>query len=132
MSLKCPCHSGKAYAECCKPYHEGKLPENALALMRSRYAAYALHLADYIIQTTHPHNPAYTADKQRWKQEILAFSNATAFIGLTIHEFIDGPKEAYVTFTAFLKQQNQSANRTEKSRFIKVNDRWLYESGQMS
>ena len=70
-SIPCPCHSGKKYQECCQPYHTGKLPENALALMRSRYSAYALHLADYIMQTTHPHNRAYLSDKERWKKEIL-------------------------------------------------------------
>lgn len=42
----CPCHSQKCYEECCKRYHEGAAAENALILMRSRYSAYALQLAD--------------------------------------------------------------------------------------
>ncbi len=125
----CPCHSGKWYRDCCKPYHEGKLPENALLLMRSRYAAYALGLADYIIATTHPSNPDYSAPTEQWKQEILAFSNQTRFLGLTIHTFLDGPSEAYVAFTAHLEQNGIDASFTEKSRFFKEGERWLYTEG---
>ncbi len=128
-SKSCPCHSGKKYAECCKPYHSGTLPETALALMRSRYSAYALHLADYIMQTTHPHNRAHLSDKERWKKEIMGHYKNTDFYDLKITDFIDGPKEAYVTFTAYLRQGNRDVSFTEKSRFLKIDNQWLYESG---
>lgn len=131
MKKSCPCYSEKPYAECCKPYHDGSPPVNALALMRSRYAAYALHLAGYIIKTTHPDNPAYFSKKAEWKQDILHFSQNTKFTGLTIHEFIDGENEAYVTFTAHLQQGGKDASFTEKSRFLKVQGRWLYRDGTM-
>jgi len=127
----CPCHSGKKYQDCCQPYHMGNLPENALALMRSRYSAYALHLADYIMQTTHPHNNGYLSDRQRWKREILSHYKKTDFYDLKIMNFIDGLNEAYVTFTAHLRQGNQDVSFTEKSRFLKVNGHWLYESGEI-
>jgi SEC-C motif domain protein len=127
----CPCHSGKTYQDCCKPYHSGKPAENALALMRSRYSAYALQLADYIIQTTHPHNRAFSADTHHWKQEIQKRYEKTQFYGLKILEFIDGESEAYVTFTAQLRQKNNDISFTEKSRFLKIGDRWLYESGEI-
>lgn len=126
----CPCHSGKPYPECCKPYHTGeRLPENALQLMRSRYAAYALHLVDYIIGTTHPDNPAYLSDKKRWKKEILSHYGQTNFYGLKIVDFIDGETEAFVTFTAYLKQDSHDVSFTERSRFLQVQEQWLYESG---
>lgn len=124
--LLCPCQSGKNYEECCKRYHEGIPPENALALMRSRYAAYALGLADYIIQTTHPENSSYSLDFSKWKREILQFSQNTEFVGLKILEFVDGEQVASVTFTAYLKQQGDDATFTEKSYFKKVKERWLY------
>jgi len=57
MKAPCLCCSGKEYAACCQPLHEGALPADALALMRSRYNAYALQLPRYILQTTHPDNP---------------------------------------------------------------------------
>lgn len=122
----CPCHSGKKYPDCCKKYHEGTLPENALALMRSRYSAYALHLAEYIMNTTHPENPSYSTQRMQWKKQILQFSSETLFEGLKIQEFIDGEKMATVTFTAYLKQGSKDVTFTEKSQFVKVNGRWLY------
>lgn len=129
---KCLCHSGMPYKDCCGPYHTGKPPENALKLMRSRYSAYALGLADYIIQTTHKDNPSYTKDLKKWKKGVLDFSKETLFEGLEISEFIDGEKEAYVTFTAYLKEGDKNVSFTEKSHFLKVDGRWLYESGQVA
>ncbi len=124
----CPCHSGKKYKLCCQPYHRGILPATALLLMRSRYSAYALGLADYIIKTTHPDNPDFTPDTLEWKNGILEFCRSTRFTGLEITEFIDGENEAFVTFEAVL--DHGSIN--EKSRFVKVDNRWLYESGTFS
>jgi SEC-C motif domain protein len=129
MGILCPCHSGKMYHECCKQYHEGVLAENALKLMRSRYAAYALALVEYIIATTHPDNPAYSSSHNRWKDEILAFSKETKFEGLSIEEFIDGKNFAFVTFKASLKRGSNDVSFTEKSRFEKVNSAWLYRDG---
>lgn len=94
--------------------------------MRSRYAAYALHLADYIIDTTHPENPSYSNKRAEWRKEILQFSQTTSFEGLKILEFIDGEKTATVTFTASLKQGGRDTTFTEKSQFAKVNGHWLY------
>ncbi len=48
-NLPCPCGSGLKYKKCCQKYHKGALPSTALLLMKSRYSAYALGLADYIM-----------------------------------------------------------------------------------
>jgi SEC-C motif domain protein len=129
--LPCPCHSGKTYQDCCKPYHTGRPPENALALMRSRYSGYALKLADYIIQTTHPDNSAFSSVTEQWRQEIQKRYKNTDFYGLKILEFIDGEDVAFVTFTAHLRQKNRDISFTEKSRFLKIGNQWLYESGEI-
>lgn len=125
----CACHSGKSYQHCCKVFHEGASAPNALLLMRSRYSAYANKRADYIMRTTHPKNPRYKADHHLWTKEILQFCQSTEFQNLEILEFIDGEKEAYVTFTAHLKQNGQDATFTEKSHFEKINGQWLYLNG---
>ncbi len=130
--MKCPCHSDKDYEACCKPYHDGKAPENAQYLMRSRYAAYVLGLADYIIKTTHPTHPQYTPDFATWKKGLEQHAKETQFTGLTILEFIDGDEVAFVTFTAHLKQGTQDLSFTEKSRFVKENGNWLYESASFN
>jgi SEC-C motif domain protein len=124
----CPCHSGEKYKKCCQPYHKGILPSNAKKLMRSRYSAFALDLADYIMATTHPNNPDYNNDKESWRKSILAFSQHTQFIGLKIDEFIDGEGEAFVTFEALL----DGGSLKEKSRFLKEKGKWLYESGKFT
>ena len=130
QGTSCPCHSGKSYRECCEPYHRGGIPENALVLMRSRYAAYAMHLADYIMATTHRNHRSYSSNVAKWRRDILAFSSTTRFTGLAIRAFSDGAVEAYVTFTAQLEQNGKDASFTEKSRFVKEKGRWLYESGE--
>ena len=93
--------------------------------MRSRYSAYSLSFVDYILKTTHPNNPDYTDETALWKENILDFCDNTQFLGLNIGEFIDAETVAYVTFNAIL----DSGSLKEKSRFLKENGRWLYESG---
>jgi SEC-C motif-containing protein len=122
----CPCHSGEKYKKCCHPYHKGIFPSNALKLMRSRYSAYALHLADYIIKTTHRNNPDCNDDIEQWKKSIRHFTQNTRFLGLKINEFLDGEMVAYVTFEASM----DSGSLKERSRFLKENGKWLYESGE--
>ncbi len=48
----CPCGSGKVYAECCGPLHSGEArASTAEQLMRSRFSAYALSNAAYLLWT---------------------------------------------------------------------------------
>lgn len=129
MKKLCPCHSGKEYEMCCKPFHKGRSPENALLLMRSHYAAYALNLAEYIIQTTHPSSPLYLNNKTLWKQQISSFSKDSSFDNLTILEFTKEGNHAEIIFTACISQNGQDASFTEKSSFEKKNNRWLYFGG---
>ncbi|MBD3809984.1 MAG: SEC-C domain-containing protein [Sulfuricurvum sp.] len=124
----CPCHSGKKYKQCCQPYHKGILPSNALKLMRSRYSAYALGMVEYIIATTHPNNPDASIALSDWQKAIGNFAKTTYFQGLKITEFADGEEEAFVTFEATLSD----GIMREKSRFLKVEGKWLYESGVFS
>src|SRR5687768_7898557 len=52
-TTSCPCDSGLGYGECCGPLHAGAPAPTALALMRSRYSAYAGGDADYLRATWH-------------------------------------------------------------------------------
>ena len=128
----CPCYSQMAYEECCKAFHEGELPTTALVLMRSRYSAFALGLADYIMDTTHPDNHFYTEDREAWRKSIDQFSKKTRFENLEIIDFVDGDEEAFVTFKAHLIQGGRDASFQEKSRFLKVKGKWFYHSGKIS
>ena len=129
---RCPCASKALYHKCCKQYHDGAAPEDALRLMRSRFSAYALGLADYIIDTTHQDHPEFSKDRSKWKESIENFSNSTSFDHLTINEFVDGEDTATVSFTAHLRQAGSDASFSEKSLFVKENNRWLYKSGEIN
>lgn len=132
MQDLCPCHSQKKYASCCKKYHQGILPVNALELMRSRYAAYALNMPFYIIQTTHKDHFEFENDLKKWKKAIESFSKNTQFIDLKILAFEEEGTSAFVTFFAKLTQQGKEASFTEKSTFIKEGGKWLYLKGEIS
>lgn len=126
----CPCGSKKTYLNCCKVFHDGKNPDLALELMKSRFSAFAVGNIDYIINTTHEDNIEYSSNKSRWREDIQDVVNSTDFNKLDIIEFIDREEEAFVTFKLTLKQKGLDVSFTEKSRFLKIDGKWLYRSGE--
>jgi len=99
--------------------------------MRSRYAAYALNLPEYIIDTTHRDNPQYLSDTKQWKREIAQFSQVTNFAGLTILDSGEAGETGSVTFRATLLQSGQDISFTERSLFKKEQGKWMYLSGEI-
>ena len=127
----CPCGSLKKYKKCCKPFHDKiTFPKTALELMKSRFSAFAVLIADYIIFTTHENNSDYISYLKSWNQDIMNFSKNTRFERLEILDFIEGEVESFVTFKATLFQDNTDISFIEKSRFLKVEDKWFYVDGQ--
>ncbi len=120
--MLCPCHSGKPYASCCAPYHRSLNAPTPLALMRSRYSAYSLGKAEYIIATTHPDHPDASLPLKERRQQIKQFSRNTIFKGLDILE----ATENMVTFRATLFSENRDLSFTEKSLFAELEGRWYY------
>ena len=98
--------------------------------MKSRYSAYSLKIPQYIIKTTHKENQDYKEDISLWKKEILNFSETCIFEKLDIIEFIDDEIEAFVTFKATIKCENNDNTIIEKSRFIKELGKWYYIDGR--
>lgn len=132
MNKGCPCGSLIPYENCCKNYHSGKAKVNsALELLRSRYSAYALNHSDYIIHTTHPDNPAFDKDKQRWKRSIGDFSRTSDFQQLEVLEVNEQDEEAFITFIAYIYQNGKDCSFKEKSYFRKEKGDWLYVSGEV-
>jgi SEC-C motif-containing protein len=122
LNSPCPCGSGKKYKKCCKSYHDGAIAKDALSLMKSRYSAFAVGKIDYIIKTS---------TFQKDFNELKAFSNSCEFKKLEILEFLDGDSEAFVTFRATIFCQGNDNSFVEKSRFIKKDKKWFYESGEI-
>jgi SEC-C motif domain protein len=121
----CPCGSGRSYKNCCQVLHKGGKAVSPEALMRSRYSAYALNLADYIMKTTHPDGTRYKPDQAAWKRDIESFCQNTRFAGLQIL----GAKDDMVTFRATLFAGQRDVSFTEISVFRQHNGQWKYYSG---
>ena len=122
--MKCPCGSGKDYADCCQPYHNGASPENALALMKARYSAYAKNQLKFLFDTLHPNlqPPSFAEFTQGMRKN-------ARYERLIIHDFQDGDPIAYVMFTAYISMDGRDATFTERSEFEKIDNRWLYKRG---
>lgn len=123
----CPCGSGSEYNLCCQPYLETRQkPLRAAQLMRSRYTAFVLHNAQWLVASWHPSRryPALAA-------ELEAGFAKTEWLGLTIFEEADGSdeNEAFVSFVARFQENSRPAAIIERSRFLKENDQWYYIDG---
>lgn len=97
--------------------------------MRARYSAFALGLAQFVMDTTHPEGSSYERDRAHWERSVLAFAEATSFEGLEILEAGGGSEVAHVTFHASLRSDGKDVSFTERSRFVRVESRWLYHTG---
>ncbi|MEM7342662.1 MAG: YchJ family metal-binding protein [Chloroflexota bacterium] len=129
----CPCKSGRKYKRCCLPLHRGASPATPEALMRSRYAAYALNNPRYIIKTTHPVSSHRQTDIGAWHRDLEQFSETTHFTNLEILSTEEDTTsgKAWVTFRATLFQDKTDRSFTEKSLFEQVDGQWKYVSGEI-
>jgi SEC-C motif-containing protein len=118
----CPCGSKIKYKKCCAIYHKGAVAQTALTLMKSRFSAFAIGKIDYIIKTS---------TFQKDFDDLKSFSQNCDFKKLEIVEFLDGISEAFVTFKATIICNEIDNSFVEKSKFIKKDNRWYYESGQI-
>ncbi|CAM3409959.1 YchJ family metal-binding protein [Deinococcus saxicola] len=110
----CPCGSGHSYAHCCGPAHDGSRPApTPETLMRSRYSAYALGNAAYVLDTWHP--DTRPAD--------LHLNPATRYLSLKIYEASGNEVE----FSAALQvNRGERYVLRERSLFEQLEGRWVY------
>src|SRR4051812_12190098 len=81
----CPCFSSLRYTACCAPFHRGeRQPESPEALMRSRYAAFALGLADYLVSTLAPDHSDLEIPRDVLLRELSRARERQRFLGLKI------------------------------------------------
>jgi SEC-C motif domain protein len=120
--MNCPCGLGKPLDACCGPIHAGKRAETAEQLMRARYSAFALGRADFIAATGH------AGDREELESELAR----TQWLRLKVGAVeAGGPSDAegHVTFTATSVQDGRFHLLTERSRFLRQEDRWSYVDG---
>ncbi|MCM3533787.1 YchJ family metal-binding protein [Cellulosimicrobium funkei] len=134
--VRCPCLSGDTYGSCCGRYHAGLRPgpdgtapgphaPTAEALMRSRYSAFAVGDADYLLATWHA--AARPADLEldddvEWRRLDVVRTEAGGPFDTT----------GVVEFVAHHRSRTDPADRGrlhEVSRFVREGDRWSYVDG---
>ena len=128
---RCHCGSKKRYEACCGRFLSGeKKTETPEQLMRSRYSAFCMKNADYLVSTHHPVNRS--ADE---RQSVLESAANTEWLGLKVlktESRIKGSTVGYVEFVAFYQNALSGAGQIhEKSEFIFENGQWYYVDGVM-
>ncbi|MEV4441872.1 YchJ family metal-binding protein [Streptomyces sp. NPDC049577] len=116
----CPCGLGAAYRDCCGVFHGGRgAAPTAERLMRSRYSAFVVGDAAYLLRTWHSSTRPRALDFDpdiRWTGlEILATSDGSAF-----------HSEGTVEFRAHCRAHGQEDSQHELSRFVREDGRWVY------
>jgi SEC-C motif domain protein len=130
-NIPCPCDSGRKYKKCCRPLHRGQAAASPEALMRSRFTAYALDLADYIVATTHPDGPMWETDRDAWLGSIHEFSAKTEFSDLKVLGANASGERGTVLFQCVLTQGGAQRVFSEESVFARYDGRWVYHSGRV-
>ena len=117
---RCPCLSGDAYGTCCEPCHLGaEQAPTATRLMRSRYSAFAVGDAAYLLSTWHPATRPGTLDLDgsvRWFRLDILDATGGGLLDDT----------GTVEFEAHRREGSTAVVQHENSRFSRVDGRWVY------
>ncbi len=126
----CPCHAGRRYADCCAPLHRGgaEAPSPG-ALMRSRYAAFALHLGPYLYRTLAARHPDRAADEAAFVLALARGRRPLRYLGLSLLHEAAGERTGEVLFFARIFEKGQSRSFAELSTFDREGDAWRYAEG---
>ncbi|WP_207454864.1 YchJ family protein [Desertivibrio insolitus] len=118
----CPCGSGTPYSGCCGPLHAGAPAPTALALMRSRFSAFALADAAYLSRTWHPStrpDPLELDDDVVWRRLQIVDTTAGG----------EADTDGVVEFRASYRSAKSAGLMHERSRFTRHEGRWVYVDG---
>ncbi|MCT4614174.1 MAG: YchJ family metal-binding protein [Marinifilaceae bacterium] len=128
MKEKCPCGSNLEASSCCISIIKGERPAaTAEQLMRSRYTAFTLSNADYLIKTHH-HSSRNIMDVL----ESVNYLKKADWQGLEIKKTKKGDKystSGKVEFIASYILDGQLERIHELSDFINEDGQWYYTKG---
>jgi SEC-C motif-containing protein len=123
----CPCHSGHRYADCCGPLHAGARPAGTPeALMRSRYAAFALGLGAYLVETLASDHPDRALPRDALVRSLSRAHDTQRFLGLEILS-AEGNE---VHFAARIFEKGVDCSFVERSTFVLESGAWRYARGE--
>jgi SEC-C motif-containing protein len=128
----CPCFSEKRYAACCSPLHRGERnADTPEALMRSRFAAFALGLGDYLVRTLAEGHPDRALDATALARELSRAKDRQRFLGLTIESAREDGDRGEVTFHARIFERGRDRSFRERSEFVREAGAWRYAGGEI-
>jgi SEC-C motif-containing protein len=111
------------YADCCGRFVDhfnDALAPDAEHLMRSRYSAFVLARADYLLATWHSSTQPASLD----------FEADAKWLGLEVREHkVTGVDVAEVEFVARYRVAGAAVRLHERSRFMREDGRWFYVDG---
>ena len=127
----CPCGRADArgrplpFLRCCGPFladFAATPAPDAESLMRSRYSAFVLEDADYLLATWHPST----------RPESVDFEAGLKWLGLEVrHHQQRDATHAEVEFVARSRVAGRGHRLHERSRFVCEDGRWFYLDGVM-
>ncbi|MBE1584803.1 YchJ family protein [Nonomuraea angiospora] len=120
MPRTCPCGLPAPYQDCCGRLHRDEaVAATAEQLMRSRYSAFSVGDAAYLLRSWHPSARPARLDldrKTRWvRLEVLETTG-----GSVVHT------EGTVRFRAHYVERGTPGELEENSSFVRFEGRWVY------
>lgn len=115
----CPCGLGDDYDACCGRLHAGAPARTAESLMRSRYSAFAVGDASYLLRTWHrsARPPSLTIDPAlRWTRLAVLETDGGGLFDTA----------GTVRFRAVYVREGQRGVHAETSRFVREDGQWSY------
>jgi SEC-C motif-containing protein len=115
---RCPCGSGDTYGACCGRFHRGAPAPTPEALMRSRYSAFAVGDAGYLLSTWDPER----------RPADLVLDPDTEWRRLVVVRAEGGPFDTRgtVEFEAHHRTGGRRGVQHEVSEFARRGGTWLY------
>ncbi len=99
--------------------------------MRSRYAAFALGLGAYLIETLAHDHPDRATDREALVHALSRIKDTQRFLGLRIVESSVEGDRGTVVFHARIFERGADRSFGERSRFRREEGAWRYEGGDV-
>jgi SEC-C motif-containing protein len=100
--------------------------------MRSRYAAFALGLGEYLVDTLSADHPDRAVPRDELVRTLSRMKDKQRFLGLSILETTTDDDEASVTFRARIFERGVDCSFTERSTFVREDGAWKYAYGAVA
>jgi SEC-C motif domain protein len=124
---RCPCGSGDTFGSCCGPIlRTERRAGTAVALMRSRYTAFAVRDLEHLLRSWHPSERPTRDDLAQSLEDDVRWLRLQ-ILGTTAGGPFDD--EGTVEFVAIARGAQGRQEQHEVSRFVREGGEWLYLDG---